>query len=74
MTEGAGWKALRSERYRYVTHGDGRELLFDLARDPGEYHDVATEPAYRATIAELRHWLLRRLLAMERPLPRAWPY
>ena len=74
LTEGAGWKVLRTAFHRYVTHADGRELLFDLATDPGEYHDVAGDVAYREVLAEHRHTLLRRLLAMERQLPRVWSY
>ncbi|MCL4544343.1 MAG: sulfatase-like hydrolase/transferase, partial [Chloroflexi bacterium] len=74
LTEGAGWKALRSKQFRYIAHSDGRELLFDLAQDPAEYHDVAADSAYRVVLAELRHHLLRRLLAMERPLSRTWSY
>ncbi|HEY8742273.1 MAG TPA: sulfatase-like hydrolase/transferase, partial [Chloroflexota bacterium] len=74
LTEGAGWKVLRTAFHRYVTHADGRELLFDLATDPGEYHDVAGDAAYREILAEHRHTLLRRVLAMERPLPRVWSY
>ncbi|HEV7215598.1 MAG TPA: sulfatase-like hydrolase/transferase, partial [Chloroflexota bacterium] len=74
LTEGAGWKALRTSHCRYVVHADGRELLFDLLQDAGEYHDVAGDVANRTTLAEHRHLLLRRLLSMERPMPRVWSY
>jgi arylsulfatase len=74
LTEGAGWKALRTPGFRYVTHADGRELLFDLADDPGEYQDIAGHSTSRDVLGEHRHLLLRRLLAMERPLPRVWSY
>lgn len=74
LTEGAGWKAWRTSQFRYVVHHDGRELLFDLTCDPGEYYDVAADPAYSATLADLRHQLLQRLLVLERPRARVWSY
>ena len=74
LTEDAAWKALRTERHRYLIHADGREELYDLAEPLGEYHDVAADPARAADLAELRRRLLVKLHANERPLPRAWPY
>jgi arylsulfatase A-like enzyme len=74
LTEGAGWKALRTPGFRYVALADGRELLFDLANDPGEYQDVAGHSTDRDVLGEHRHLLLRRLLEMERPLRRTWSY
>jgi len=72
--EGDGWKSLRTDRHRFVTHADGRESLFDLMDDPGEHQDVAGDPAQAGPIAELRGRLLARLMGLERPLPRTWPY
>ena len=74
LTEGAGWKCLRSDRYRYLIHADGKESLWDLAEDPGAYHDVAGSADYAQALAECRHMLLARLLEIERPLPRTWTY
>jgi arylsulfatase A-like enzyme len=74
LMEHTGWKTLRTPQFRYRVEADGREALFDLATDHGEYHDVAEHPAYAATVAGLRRRLLQRLLARERPLPRTWTY
>jgi len=74
LTEHRGWKALRIPGFRYVLHDDGRESLFDLTTDPGEYQDVSRDPEYADTLAEARHILSTRLLATERPLTRVWPY
>ncbi len=74
LTEHTGWKSLRTEQHRYVVHADGREHLYDLAAAWGDYRDVAGEPAYASELAEHRRLLLQRLLEMERPLPRVWPY
>jgi hypothetical protein len=70
----AGWKTLRTDRFRYVVESDGNEMLFDLAADPSAYTDVSALASYTTALGEVRRELLRRLLERERPLPRAWPY
>lgn len=74
LTEGDGWKSLRTARYRYLVHSDGRENLWDIDADPGEYHDVAGCRDYADALADCGKTLLQRLLEIERPLPRAWTY
>jgi arylsulfatase A-like enzyme len=74
LMEMTGWKSLRTPGFRYIAHADGRERLFDLKEDPGEYRDVAGESAHAPVQAEHRHLLLRRLIERERPRPRIWPY
>ncbi len=74
LTEGSRWKCLRTGAYRYLIHDDGEEMLWDMDVDPGEYHNVAGSDEYAGALAECRRLLLRRLLQIERPLPRAWTY
>jgi arylsulfatase A-like enzyme len=74
LMEHAGWKTLRTDRYRYLVEADGSEKLWDLEEDPGEYQDVAGEPSRSRVLAEHRRLLLQRLLELERPRPRIWPY
>lgn len=74
LMEGTGWKSLRTARYRFISHASGQEALFDLLEDPGEHSNLAGDPAQAETLAELRRLLLERLLKLERPLPRTWPY
>ena len=74
ITEGDGWKSLRTRDYRYVFHADGTELLWHLPSDHGAYHDVADDPEHADSLLRCRHLLLQRLVEMERPLPRAWTY
>ncbi len=69
LTEMEGARSLRTERFRYVAHADGRETLFDLGAPYGGLRDVAGGEAYRATLAELRLALITRLLAMARQSP-----
>ena len=74
MTEGNGWKCLRTPRYRYSIHADGRESHWDIDIDPGEYHDVSADTDYQVALSECRRLLLRRLLEIERPRRRSWVY
>ena len=74
LMEHHGWKTFRTRDYRYLIHDDGRESLWNLADDPGEYLDLAADPAYASILAAHRRHLLHRLLHMERPLPRTWTY
>jgi arylsulfatase A-like enzyme len=74
LMEHSGWKSLRTRQFRYVVDDEGREMLWDLEKDPGEYFDVQADPAYATVLFEHRRLLLQRLLEMERPLPRTWPY
>ena len=74
LLECAGWKALRTREHRYISKADGGEVLIELAGDPGEYHNLAADPGHAAALSDCRREMLRRLIAMERPLPRTWPY
>ena len=74
LMEHHGWKNLRTDRYRYLVHTDGSEGLWDVQEDPHEYRNVANEPDYQAVLAEHRLIVLERLLGLERPLARSWPY
>ncbi len=74
LTEGDGWKCLRNRDYRYLIHSDGSECLWHIETDPGEYVDLANDPAHQSALARCRRQLLARLLQMERPLARTWAY
>ena len=74
LTEHTAWKSLRTDRFRYVAHADGQEFLYDLEAEWGDYRDVAGDSSYAPALAEVRRTLVRRLIEMERPRPRVWPY
>jgi arylsulfatase A-like enzyme len=74
LTEHKGWKSIRTHGYRYLINEDGRESLWDLEGDLGSYSDLAGDDRFQHLLAEHRHRLLQRLLEMERPIPRTWPY
>ncbi len=74
LTEYTGGRSLRMPGLRYVAKADGSEMLFDLEKDPWEYNDVVEDPAYAATLADARKALIGRMIRIEQPLPREWPY
>lgn len=74
LTEGVGWKALRTATHRYIAEADGSEKLIDLAADPGEYHNVAGRVEYDEALADARAAMIRKLLEIERARPRQWTY
>jgi N-acetylglucosamine-6-sulfatase len=64
--------AVRTEGYIYVTYATGEEELYDLAADPYELANQASNAAYAGTVAALRTQL-QQLCA---PVPPGflWPY
>lgn len=74
LCEYHGWKSLRSSRFRYVAEANGKESLFDLNKDPMEYNNVAENATYTEDLCEMRRLLIKRMLNIEAPLPREWPY
>ncbi len=57
-----GWQALTDgcEKYIWLTQS-GRELLFDLSRDPQELYDLSGDPAFADRLALWRGRLVTRL-------------
>lgn len=74
LTEGGDWKAIRTRSHRYLIHRDGSERLWRLTDDPGEYTDLAADASAAPQLAECRHALLHRLVALERSAIRTWVY
>ena len=81
LTEGHGWKTLRTPHHRYLIHSDGREALHQISEHGSEHssehgpeRDLSGDPEQTALLATHRHALLTRLLSAERPRPKAWTY
>ncbi|HKJ85979.1 MAG TPA: sulfatase-like hydrolase/transferase [Spirochaetia bacterium] len=71
---GAGYRAVRTERYLYARHRDGSERLYDLATDPDQIVNLLqnadpTKPA-STLLAEARGELLARILAADPAYPK----
>lgn len=52
-----GNHAIRTRRWRYIRYADGAEELYDHRRDPGEYTNLAGDPALADVKQRLRKWL-----------------
>jgi len=52
-----GNHGVRSTNWRYIHYADGTEELYDMQRDPHEWHNLANNTEYAAVIAEHRQWL-----------------
>jgi iduronate 2-sulfatase len=52
-------RSVRTERWHYVQWEDGKlgEMLLDTAKDPDELKNLASDPAYAKTVAEMRKLL-----------------
>lgn len=57
MTYGRGNHAVRTERWRYIRYADGTEELYDHARDPNEWNNLALDPQFDQVVKKHREWL-----------------
>lgn len=74
LIEFRGSRALRTRDHLYVAHDSGRECLYDNTTPMGAYHDLSGDPQHAATLADMRHQLLQRLIAAAPVRPRDWTY
>ncbi|MCX7522418.1 choline-sulfatase [Microbacterium sp. STN6] len=51
---------VRRGRHKYIYIHGHDERLFDLENDPGEWHDLAVDPAHAGLVAELRALIFDR--------------
>ena len=52
--------AVRSEHFHYIHYGKGGEELYEVARDPHQWHNLANDPAHATTKAQLKQWLPKK--------------
>lgn len=74
MTESLNCRAIRTDAHRYVCHRDGREELYDLATDPGEYTSIADNTTQTSVLSDHRRLLIQRLIDASLPRRREWAY
>lgn len=58
-THGRNNHAVRSDRYRYIRYADGTEELYDMTKDPNEWHNLAATEAADEIKSRLAAWLPR---------------
>ncbi|MHC4440922.1 MAG: sulfatase/phosphatase domain-containing protein, partial [Planctomycetota bacterium] len=49
-----GGYAIVNQKWRYIHYSDDTEELYDLRRDPNEWHNLAQDVAYAPVKQELR--------------------
>ncbi len=65
-------RMVRDARLKYVWNATAEDELYDLALDPGELHNRATEAAYGGELARLRRRLAAWMEAIDDPLLNGW--
>ena len=60
MTYGFNNHAVQTQRWRYIRYAVGGEGLYDHARDPNEWQNLASLSQYKSTIEELKMHLPER--------------
>jgi arylsulfatase A-like enzyme len=56
-THGLQNHAVRTEKWRYIRYADGGEELYDEARDPYEWTNLARDPGHEEVKRQLAEWL-----------------
>lgn len=57
MTYGFNNHAVRTARWRYIRYADGTEELYDHERDPHEWNNLASDPAFGQVVSNHAKWL-----------------
>jgi len=65
-------RMVRNRRWKYVWNATAEDELYDLASDPGEVRNLATEPACQSELARLRRRLVAWMEEVRDPLLNGW--
>ena len=68
------WRGLRTRSHRYILEADGRERLYDLAAEFGEYRDLLEDSPAEPRLSEYRGKLARRMIQVNHCVAPLWPY
>lgn len=74
LIEFRGARSLRTSRYLYVVHADGKEALYDQQASLGAYRDLSGAAEHASTLAGLRRQMLGRMIAAAPVRARSWAY
>ena len=48
---------VRSEHWRFIQYADGSEELYDMRKDPHEWHNLAGDARFADIVSRHRQWL-----------------
>ena len=54
------YRAIRTDRYLFVVYANGQTELYDMRRDPGQLHSLASNKRFRF----VRKWLFSRMIPL----------
>lgn len=54
---GPEYHAIRNEKYRFISYGNGQEELYDHSKDPEEWTNLASDPKYLKVKENLKRFL-----------------
>jgi hypothetical protein len=60
---------VRTERWRLIERADGSRELYDVERDPLEYHNVISDGGHAAVVDGLRTMLEKEFGPLPKPAP-----
>ncbi len=64
--DGFEWRAIRDHNYLYARYlRDGKEVFFDLNKDPMQMNDVSEEPNYASVLAQYRTKMAGKLASIK---------
>ncbi|MDE0596136.1 MAG: sulfatase [Roseibacillus sp.] len=52
--------AVRSQRYHYIHYNGGAEELYEVAKDPHQWHNLANDQRHARAKAKLKKWLPKK--------------
>ena len=52
--------AVRSERFHYIHYGKGGEELYEVAKDPHQWNNLAGDAKHAQAKAKLKKWLPKK--------------
>ncbi|MEM9159142.1 MAG: sulfatase-like hydrolase/transferase [Verrucomicrobiota bacterium] len=75
LTEGTGWRCLRTPTHRYLNQTEGPERLWKVDGDAEKEIDLAHESESSSqALSELRRKMIAKMLRAASPRDRIWPY
>ena len=65
-------RMVRDRRWKYVWNATAEDELYDLATDPGEINNLATDATHRDELTRLRQQLVVWMQTTHDPLLNGW--